>query len=118
MSTAAHPTTLRPPLKWAGGKRWRVPHLRPIWAAYSHRRLVEPFCGGLAVTLGLMPERALLNDINPHVINFYRQLKMGFVSTLAMSNVEARFYAHRKSFNRLLLQGRGDTPRRRRTFTT
>jgi len=31
--------------------------------------LVEPFCGGLAVTLGLRPARALLNDANPHVIN-------------------------------------------------
>jgi hypothetical protein len=20
-----------PPLKWAGGKRWQVPHLRPFW---------------------------------------------------------------------------------------
>src|SRR5437879_5145760 len=22
---------LRPPLKWAGGKRWQIPHLRPLW---------------------------------------------------------------------------------------
>ena len=62
---------LRPPLKWAGGKRWQLPHLRPLWAPHRHRRLVEPFCGGLAVTLGLMPQRALLNDVNPHLINFY-----------------------------------------------
>ena len=110
VETSEQVESVRPPLKWAGGKRWQVPHLRPYWESNQHRRLVEPFCGGLAVTLGLMPERALLNDINPHVINFYRRLKMGFVSTLAMSNVEARFYAHRKSFNRLLLQGRGDTP--------
>src|SRR5712671_6741499 len=43
--------SLRPPLKWAGGKRWLVPHLLPIWKHRSHRRLVEPFCGGLAVSL-------------------------------------------------------------------
>src|SRR5579885_1705385 len=55
----------RPPLKWAGGKRWQVPHLRELWRQHQHRRLVEPFCGGLAVTLALMPRRALLNDINP-----------------------------------------------------
>ena len=46
---------LAPPLKWAGGKRWLVPHLRPLWQAHQHRRLVEPFCGGLAVALGLRP---------------------------------------------------------------
>ncbi len=66
---------VRPPLKWAGGKRWQLPHLVAYWDHNRHRRLVEPFCGGLAVTLGLMPNRALLNDINPHLINFYRWLK-------------------------------------------
>jgi len=34
---------VRPPLKWAGGKRWQVPHLQPIWQAHTGRRLVEPF---------------------------------------------------------------------------
>ena len=67
--------TRHPPLKWAGGKRWQIPYLRPLWAAHASRRLVEPFCGGLAVTMGLLPEHALINDINPHVINFYRWLK-------------------------------------------
>ncbi len=66
---------VRPPLKWAGRKRWQVSELYPYWKKESHRRLVEPFCGGLAVTLGLMPAKAPLNDINPHLINFYKQLK-------------------------------------------
>ena len=39
--------TVKPPLKWAGGKRWLVPHLRALWRGYTRRRLVEPFCGGL-----------------------------------------------------------------------
>jgi len=43
--------TVRPPLKWAGGKRWQVPELLRYWQPEKHRRLVEPFCGGLAVTL-------------------------------------------------------------------
>ena len=45
----------KPPLKWAGGKRWLVSHLKPIWEANTQRRYVEPFCGGLAVALGLQP---------------------------------------------------------------
>jgi DNA adenine methylase len=98
-----------PPLKWAGGKRWQVPHLRAYWDRDTSRRLVEPFCGGLAVTLGLLPTRALLNDINPHLINFYRWLKSGLVRTLSLSNNEARFYSSRKKFNKLLLDGRGDS---------
>ncbi len=97
---------LRPPLKWAGGKRWQVPHLRPIWSGHAQRRLVEPFCGGLAVSLGLAPGRALLNDINPHVVAFYRRLKQGLVIALPMKNDETMFYAHRRRFNDLLARGR------------
>ncbi len=77
----------RPPLKWAGGKRWLVPHLLPIWKAFSNRRLVEPFCGGLAMTLGLTPERALLSDRNPHLIRFYASLRRGFHISIRMEKI-------------------------------
>jgi DNA adenine methylase len=95
----------RPPLKWAGGKRWQVPYLKPAWQRHSHRRLVEPFCGGLAVTLGLMPARALLNDANPHLINFYRVVQDGLCIDVPMDNDEALFYRHRDRFNALLAAG-------------
>lgn len=101
--------SVRPPLKWAGGKRWQVPHLRQYWEPNHHRRLVEPFCGGLAVTLGLMPARALLNDINPHVINFYQWLKKGLIIELPMKPSEATYYTYRKQFNHLLDIGEGDS---------
>jgi DNA adenine methylase len=97
--------TLKPPLKWAGGKRWLVPHLKPIWDRYAGRRYVEPFCGGLAVALGLQPARALLNDINPHLINFYRHLQKGLKLQLEMRNDERLFYKHRERFNELIQNG-------------
>ena len=112
MPVAARPApaepkaSLRPPLKWAGGKRWQVPHLLPLWRDHAQARLVEPFCGGLAVALGLSPARALLNDVNPHVINFYSWLKRGLRPTLAMSNDSGMFYQHRSTFNALLASGR------------
>jgi DNA adenine methylase len=102
----AAPDTVRPPLKWAGGKRWLVPHLRELYAPYGDRRLVEPLCGGLAVALGLQPRRALLNDISPHASNFYRRLKAGFVTALEMRNDEALYYRHRQRFNRLVADGK------------
>jgi DNA adenine methylase len=98
-----------PPLKWAGGKRWLLPHLEPLWREHRHRRLVEPFCGGLAVALGLRPRRALLNDANPHLINFYEQVKRGLRLTLDARNDEAVYYAHRERFNRLAREGRAGT---------
>jgi DNA adenine methylase len=100
---------VRPPLKWAGGKRWQLPHLRRYWAPHTHRRLVEPFCGGLAVALGLRPARALLNDRNPQVINFYRWLQRGLLPTVAMQNDATTYYRLRDRFNTLLDDGRGDT---------
>jgi DNA adenine methylase len=101
--------SLPPPLKWAGGKRWQLPHWRKYWERESCRRLVEPFCGGLAVTLGLLPERALLNDINPHLINFYRWLKRGLKIPIEMSNNQTRFYKHRKRFNEVLRSRKATT---------
>ncbi len=100
------PQALRPPLKWAGGKRWLAPALAAIYQRHRHRRLVEPFCGGLAVTLGLRPQRALLNDVNPHPVNFYRQLQQGLRVRIAMRNESELYYAHRDEFNRLVT-GRG-----------
>ena len=99
----------KPPLKWAGGKRWLVSHLKPIWEGNSQRRYVEPFCGGLAVVLGLQPQQALLNDINPHLINFYRHLQNGIEMRIPMRNDEPLFYRHRERFNQLIRDGQAYT---------
>ena len=98
-------TPLRPPLKWAGGKRWLIPKLEKLWKKQSDRRLVEPFCGGLSVALGLQPKTALLNDINPAVINFYQQIQQGLELTISLDNDEDSYYRQRVEFNRLNQQG-------------
>jgi DNA adenine methylase len=98
---------LDPPLKWAGGKRWLVNILKAVYEPYRERRLVEPFTGGMAVALGLMPRNALLSDINPHLINFYEQLKNGLVISELVSKFmdaapdarEKYFYEARERFN-------------------
>jgi len=100
---------VKPPLKWAGGKRWQLERLQPLWNIHRDRRLVEPFCGGLAVTTGLMPDRALLNDINPHLINFYDSLKRGLTVSFEMENDEAKYYEGRDRFNELLKNGKAQT---------
>jgi DNA adenine methylase len=100
---------LAPPLKWAGGKRWQVPLIQPLWSGHRQRRLVEPFCGGLAVALGLRPERALLNDRNPHLVSFYRWLQRGLTIARPMRNVRASYYRQRDRFNALVVAGQGET---------
>lgn len=107
------PQLLPPPLKWAGGKRWLIPYLLPLWQAHGHRRLVEPFVGGLAVTLGLAPKRALLNDANPHVVAFYRALQRRLnagETGVAMKNDRDVYYRNRERFNQLVADGQEDSP--------
>ena len=107
--TAQSESQLRPPLKWAGGKRWQVPLLRKYWEPHTRHRLVEPFAGGIAVAMGLAPDRALLNDANPHLINFYNWLKRGLRTSLPFENREALYYEHRARFNALMSRGRENT---------
>lgn len=103
-----NPNNLKPPLKWAGGKRWLVPKLREIWQEYQDDyQLIEPFCGGLAIALGLAPQQAILNDVNPHLINFYRWLKKGMRCQGEMQNHEDFYYEQRQRFNDLILAGKG-----------
>jgi DNA adenine methylase len=102
-------TDLSPPLKWAGGKRWLAPDLQAIWRRHAGRRLVEPFVGGMAVALGLRPRRALLNDINRHLIHFYRWLQRGLVIDVEMENDKRLYYAHRRRFNDLIRRGQDAT---------
>jgi DNA adenine methylase len=100
---------LDPPLKWAGGKRHLVPSLLRLYAPFRDRRLVEPFVGGMAVALGLMPDRALLNDANPHVVNFLRQLQRGFWASGGLEYSADCYYAARSRFNALVGCGEHET---------
>ena len=86
-----------------------MPHLTELWQRYSSRRYVEPFCGGLAAPLGLKPKRAILNDVNPHLINFYIHLQRGLQITIEMRNEEKSFYKHRSRFNELIKEGEGES---------
>jgi DNA adenine methylase len=108
-SGALDSPVLSPPLKWAGGKRWLVPHLEPLWRRHQQRRYIEPFCGGLAVALGLQPQQALLNDLNPHLINFYKQIGCGLSLEIEAHYDQTLFYAHRARFNQLVKTDRAET---------
>lgn len=59
-----------PFLKWAGGKRWLV-QSGQLQTPSHYERFIEPFLGGGAVFFSLEPERALLSDVNPELIELY-----------------------------------------------
>lgn len=100
---------LSPLLKWAGGKKWLAPYIAKLYAPYRERRWVEPFAGGMSVALHLLPERALINDINPHLINFYKWVREGLELSLPMACDRKLYYAYRNRFNHLVRSGKGDS---------
>jgi DNA adenine methylase len=60
----------------------------------------------MAVTLEINPEHALLNDINPHLINLYKQVHQGLgVDPNLFVNEEEHYYQCRERFNELIRQG-------------
>ena len=67
--------------------------------------LSSPFAGGLAVSLGLQPADAWLNDSNAHLINVYMWLGRGLMFDYPFANDEHFYYQSRERFNQLVSAG-------------
>jgi DNA adenine methylase len=100
-----------PLLRWVGNKRWQVPLIQRCLANDGgfHKRVVELFGGSAAVSFGLQPLKALINDANPHLINFYEHIKRGGWVDLSGATNEREYYTRRDWFNRLVREGRANT---------
>lgn len=100
MTTITKLSVLLPPLKWAGKKTFLAPRLKELFSPGN--LWIEPFCGGLGASLGVLPERAILADINCHLINFYQWIKDCGIWDLPESlNESSAYYARRDWFNDL-----------------
>ena len=67
-------SNITPFVKWAGGKRQLLPQIKERMPK-QYNNYYEPFVGGGAVVFGLLPQRALINDINTALINTYKQIR-------------------------------------------
>lgn len=70
---------MKPIIKWCGGKQQLLDKIKERLPynlrEYTQWTYYEPFAGGLAVLLELMPSSAIVNDINPELTNMYLQIK-------------------------------------------
>ena len=66
-------SSVAPFVKWAGGKRQLLKQIRERMPQ-KYNKYYEPFVGGGAVVFDLLPERAIINDINKALINTYQQI--------------------------------------------
>ncbi len=98
---------MKPFVKWQGGKRRELDHIRP-YIPSNVSNIAEPFCGGAAVAFdneGI----AFLNDSNPNLINLYQVLAnpahfgyiSDYISSLKASPqlLEEKYYAARELIN-------------------
>lgn len=96
-----HP--ISPILKWAGSKRWLVSKLENLYN--KNLRLVDPFVGSASVPLYLCPEKCLISDVNPHLMNLHRWVKHGLEwdESLGISFEYDKntYYENRDKFNAL-----------------
>lgn len=65
---------MNPFIKWAGGKKQLLPTLTQKIPKHFNT-YYEPFIGGGALLFNLLPDKAVINDINKPLIHLYRCIK-------------------------------------------
>ena len=63
----------KPIMKWAGGKTQMLGDIMPK-IPQKYGKYIEPFIGGGALFFALSPDKAIIADSNPELINMYRQV--------------------------------------------
>ena len=63
----------KPIMKWAGGKTQMLGDIMPK-IPQKYGKYIEPFIGGGALFFALSPDKSIIADSNPELINMYRQV--------------------------------------------
>lgn len=100
-----------PPIKCHGTKTRLVRFILGNICWDGHGRWIEPFLGSGAVLFNVQPQRALVSDINPHIIRFYQMVYEGRITPRIVYDYlsaegqalarygESYYYAVRDRFN-------------------
>ena len=70
-----------PPIKIQGIKTKLVPMIRKNVIMDTESVWIEPFMGSGVVGFNIEPKYAIFADTNPHIINFYNQIKSGAIDS-------------------------------------
>ena len=109
-------SSIAPFVKWAGGKRQLIPQIRERMPK-QFNNYYEPFVGGGAVIFELLPENAVINDINRALINTYQMIcdyPQGFLQEINRLDAEMwedgkeYYYSLREHYNDKLMRDEFD----------
>lgn len=109
-------SNIAPFVKWAGGKRQLISQIKERMPR-QFNNYYEPFVGGGAVVFELLPERAVINDINRALINAYQMIcnyPQEFLQAINRLDAEmwedgkAYYYLLREHYNDKLMKSEFD----------
>ena len=92
---------MKPLVKYRGGKSKEIPNLEKHIPQFNGR-YIEPFFGGGAMFFYLEPKKAIINDINSKLMEFYKGVKTNFETLQReLSEIERTYRINRKKFEEL-----------------
>lgn len=95
---------MKPLIKYRGGKSKEIPYIVTQIPRFSGR-YIEPFFGGGALYFYLEPHKAIINDINSKLIDFYRGVQQNYSSLRKeLDEVEKIYHSNRIDFDALKAQ--------------
>lgn len=103
---------MKPFVKWAGGKTQLLDDIKNN-TPKKYNTYYEPFLGGGAVFLELKPEKAIVSDVNPQLINAYVSIKNSVNDLMeAIDNIDKgetcskeMYYNVRERYNDFIREG-------------
>lgn len=92
--------SIKPFLKWAGGKTQLIPELSKL-IPLQYNKYIEPFVGGGAFFFFLNPEKSIISDSNAELITTYQAVRDNVEAVIKLlssyKNEETFFYKIRSS---------------------
>ena len=99
---------MKPIIKYRGGKSKEIPQILPYIPQFAGR-YIEPFFGGGALFFYLEPSRAIINDINKNLFDFYMDVRDNYFQMKdELFMLETLYTENRDAFERLKIQHPND----------
>ncbi len=94
----AQDNSVKPFLKWVGGKRQLIPEIKAKYLPSNYRTYYEPFVGAGALVLDLCPRAAVINDKNQELINCYLTIKNSVEDLITRLRSHQSVACHEKDY--------------------